>query len=112
MKYLTILLFLLATVVTGDDGQQRTDATLVEVIEQGRSVGDGLGKALRGLKYPHTINTDTVQPDTELLEELTQRFLRWKSALETVLLAALRGLRQRHLTCSARSIWLASISTC
>ena len=88
MKYLAILLLLLATKVTGDDNQQLAGATLVEVIEQSATLSDSLYKALRGLKYPHTINTDDVLPDAELLKELTQRFLRWKSALETALSAA------------------------
>lgn len=88
MKYLAILLLLLATKVTGDDSQQPAETTLVEVIERSQQIRDSLYKALRSLKYPHTVNTDYMLPDAELLEELTQRFLRWKLAVETALSAA------------------------
>ena len=104
IAHLLMLLCLLATPAAGEDELPRYASTLTEAIASGDALRVELHKTLRGLKYPQTINTEAVSPDTELLDSMTRHLLRWKADLEAVLLrvsasgsAALDGRRKAYL---------------
>ena len=81
-----LLLLLLSVVVAGvENGSPAEEATLVAVSERGVDLNRELLAVLRGLQHPQTINTDVVDRDAELLEELTASLLRWQEELELVL---------------------------
>lgn len=85
ITHLLIAISLLARPAAGEDELLRDGSTLTEAISSGDALRAELHKTLRGLKYPQTINTETVVPDTELLDSMTASLLRWKTALEAVL---------------------------
>ena len=84
--HLLIAMSLLARPAAGEDELLRDSSTLTEAITSGDALRGELLKTLRGLKYPQTVNTATIAPETELLDSMTKRLLRWKTALEAVLL--------------------------
>ena len=104
IAHLLILLCLLATPAAGEDELPRDTSALTEAITSGAALRVELHQTLRGLQYPQTINTEAVYPETELLDSMTQRLLRWQADLEAALLrvsasdsAALDGERKAHL---------------
>ena len=83
---LAILLCLLASPAPGEE--RLPASTLAEVIASGDALRVELHQTLRGLKYPQTINSVAVSPDTELLDSMAGHLRRWKAELEASLLSA------------------------
>ncbi len=85
IAHLLAVVSLLASPAAGDDEPSAASSLLVEVIADGDALRGELLTSLRGLQYPQTINTAALAPDTELLVSMTERVLRWKTALEEAL---------------------------
>ena len=84
--HLAILLCLLAKPAAGEENELPR-SSLTEAIASGDALKVELHQTLRSLKYPQTINSAVVSPDTELLDSMTGQLLRWKAELEAALLS-------------------------
>ena len=83
MKY---ILFLIISMISLVRAGLADEAKLREFATTSDNLQAEVRRTLRALRYPRTINTDTVQTPQESLTELQARFSAWKTELETMLM--------------------------